>query len=129
MKWLNTLLQMMEIYTSIDPLFINLQWFLLNFKLADYISAVEEQVAEVDSFIADPLVFFSVLILFFSFVLGWHYYPSPECSSMYSSSSSPSILLSDITSSFHDPTTVFDLQGMNQDFLIFFNRFWRTIYS
>ena len=46
----------------------NLQWLLLNFRLADYTSAVEEQVAEdsvvaeVDSYIADPLVSFSILI-------------------------------------------------------------------
>ena len=52
----------------------NLQWLLLNFRLADYTSAVEEQVAEdsvvaeVDSYIADPLVSFSILILIFSFV-------------------------------------------------------------
>ena len=52
----------------------NLQWLLLNFRLVDYTSAVEEQVvednvvAEVDSYIADPLFSFSVLILIFSFV-------------------------------------------------------------
>ena len=52
----------------------NLQWLLLNFRLADNTSAVEEQVvednvvAEVDSYIADPLFSFSVLILIFSFV-------------------------------------------------------------
>ena len=50
----------------------NLQSLLLNFKLADYTSDVEEQVAEesvvaeVDSYIADPLVIFFILI--FSFV-------------------------------------------------------------
>ena len=52
----------------------NLQWLLLNFELTDYTYAVEKQVdediavAEADSYIADPLVFFSVLILIFSFV-------------------------------------------------------------
>ena len=52
----------------------NLQRLLLNFRLADYTYAFEEHVvedntvAEVDSYIADPLFSFSVLILIFSFV-------------------------------------------------------------